>query len=204
MSDNKKPSKEKKIREPAKSASKTKAATSKTKVATGKNKKEASGTGLCPSSSSQTISSFASSQPSTSAQSEVLTRKSSKNKLVDVEDQPLDLSLKRQRTQSDPLSTSFYGFRPTATRIGQIGCETNFKGSIVTPFFRVPQSERPWGTLYFYENQKFVLSYDLYNYLPIKITGQTILGLKESQDHDKNVAINYNDWQHIIGKENKL
>lgn len=198
MSDDRKNSK----KSPAsKSNSKTKVTASTTKK---EKKKDSPRTTPSPSPSPLNVSSpiIISSQPCTSAHSDILTRKSSKNKISDdnANDQPLDLSFKRQRIQSDPLQTSFYEFRPITNRARKSGGETNFKGSIITPFFRVPQSERPWGTLYFYENQKFVLCYDLYNYQPIKITGQSILGLRESQDNEKNAAINYNDWQHVIGK----
>ena len=150
----------------------------------------------------QMRSSFTANTPCTSAQSQELERKSSKTKSLHEEednDQPIDLSMKRQRIQADTLQSNLYELRPILTRSKK--SETNFKGAIIgTSSFRVPQSERPWGTLYFYENKKFVLSYDLLNYEPIRITGQSILGLREIEDYERNVAINYNDWQHAIGK----
>ena len=128
--------------------------------------------------------------------------KSSKTKLSpETHDEPLDLSLKKQRTQSEQLYKSpFYEFRPTPGRIR--ASETNFVkgGPLVIPYFRVPLSERPWGSLYFYENKRLVLSHDLWNYEPIKISGHTILGLAEVHDKEKNVVKNYNDWLHVIGK----
>jgi hypothetical protein len=49
------------------------------------------------------------------------------------------------------------------------------------------QTDNPWGTLYFYENQNMVLKYELTGNEPIKITNKSISGLMF-------------DWQHAIGQ----
>lgn len=113
-------------------------------------------------------------RPTTSKMASSPERKSSKNKLneqEDQEDQPLDLSVKKKKPNQ--------------------------------PIFKLPyspNSESSWGCLEFYENDKLVLSHELWNHRPITISAETLLKMRMNPMEEGNDNLrNYTDWEHVIG-----
>lgn len=139
--------------------------------------------------------------PSTSRQAEAntdsnLPRKSSKSKLTQDTDD-VEKKSKKQRTISTPVEKQNTLDSDSVTPKVETKKRTRSKSLSK----RKPQTNSiSWGNLYFYENQNMILNFELSDNEPIKITGQSILGLAEVKDTDKNVLSKYNDWQHAIGK----